>query len=288
MVPTIPYQLDYQEFGLLVESHISIIRQYERDNNIKFNGVLAKLRNGTIPASIIATHLGLLMGVISIPRMGYEVDIVSLPPNFNKDLPYTILYIDSFCGTGESLNDIQNFIIKTYPNITFVSYATLVDEKSKYKPTIVGQLENRFIQPPWEYNAFTPDAHLERLMADSGKCFIPDSFSFLFPSKETYEQLEFILGKNIDVKKIPENINVVINKKELSLEKTVQYILKNGVTHYFDMDNERAIEVALRCPVIKVYLLVNDMSLGFQNFTQKILKINVRKESTPYIEELLF
>lgn len=279
MLPTNVLQMDYQDFGNLVWSHFELIENFQIDNHIKFHGVIAKLRNGTIPGSIVANQLNIPMGVINAPRQKNFNDYEVFIPNEVKEQikqgnSINLLYVDSICGTGATLSQVNEFFNKNYNDqVTLYSYSTLVDQKAKTKPTICGLTHSSFFQPPWEWRANTPQAHLERLMNNDIKSSSENVYSFGFSSIECKSLFEQSIGQklqgewieifsvyhkkmksssgisNLEIPEEPISIELCKTKYAPLINKKAEFITTNGVTHFIENDCSQAIVLSEKCPV---------------------------------------
>jgi hypoxanthine phosphoribosyltransferase len=282
MLPTNVLQLDYQDFGNLVWNHFDLIEKFQSDNNIRFHGVIAKLRNGTIPGSIVANHFNLPMGVLNAPRQTdhnqYEV---FLPLEIRELIKYfgtiNILFVDSICGTGNTVQQATEFFNKNYKGqINVYSYTTLVDERAKTKPTICGLIHSSFFQPPWEWRSFTPQAHLDRLMHHDIKSSDENLYSVGFSSLECKSSFEQGIGSKIqgdwidifsihhkkmkstsgisslEIPDAPITLELCRTKYSPLINKKAEFILINGITHFIENDCAQAIAISEKCPVCNV------------------------------------
>lgn len=282
MLPTTVLQLDYQDFGSLVWNHFDLIEKFQNDNNLRFHGVVSKLRNGTIPGSIVANHFRLPMGVISAPRQvdhnNYEdflpLEITELIKYFGT---INLLFVDSICGTGHTLSEVNEFFHKKYNGkINIYSYSTLVDEKAKIKPNICGLVHSSFFQPPWEWKYFTPQTHLDRLMNNDIKSSDENFYSIGFSSMKCKSSFEQSVGlkiqgdwidifsihhkkmksasgiSSLDIPDEPISMELCKTKYSPLINKKVEFILINGLTHFIENDCSQAIVISEKCPVCNV------------------------------------
>ena len=281
MLPTKVFQLDYQDFSNLVWNHIPKIEEYQKQNNLVFDIVIAKLRNGVLTGSILSNYFGLPMGVIEAPRGRLSEDFrLFWPLDLEKSSKVVnILLVDSICGTGQTLNDLISFLKANHKNVNVTSYVTLVDEKSPKKPDIVGELKKDYIQPPWEWISFTPQSHLQRLEAGHIKASLEREIFVGFSSDKCKSSVEDASGKIIDNEWLKvfhnfandENLAQAvsgissINKdaptsfisyktkfKKIISEK-VDFILSNGVSHFIEDNLEEALLISQDCPVTHVF-----------------------------------
>lgn len=287
MLPTSALQISYQTFSDMVLSHIESIDKFQSDNNIKFDLIVSKLRNGTVPGSIIASHMNLPMVTAYAPRMSdfskYELLANKEQNDSLKNFESNVLFVDSICGTGETLDNIKRFFQLNYPKVHLTTYCTLVDKKSKIKPEIVGYLSDKFFQPPWEWRAFTPQAHLDRLERENIKASDEITYYIGFSSLKSKEKLEYVYGKKIKGEWIEvfdlENFEARINstsglssmsfKENLSIDDLkgryneltkakVDYILKSGFTHFFEDNLNSALLISEKCPVTNIMYVENN------------------------------
>ncbi len=281
MLPTKVLQMDYQGFGNLVWDHFDLIEKFQDENHIKFQGVVSKLRNGTIPGSIIANHLGIPMGVINAPRQkSYEFYELFLPKEIRLlESPIELLYVDSICGTGETLSNINQYFQNKYnENIKLTSYATLVDIKSKIKPDICGLVHSNFFQPPWEWRAFTPETHLDRLMNNDIKSSQENYHAIGICSNQCKDSIDQYLGQKLIGHWIEifdadgllrktksasgiSSLDIPKNQLSLTLCKTkflsfinekIEFIQNNGLTHFIETDISQAILLSEKTPVCHI------------------------------------
>lgn len=278
MLPTKVFQLDYQDFGNLVWNDIQKIKKFSEDRHIKFNAVVAKLRNGVIPGSIISNCFNIPMGVIEANR-GVEPEKFKL--FLPSDLPENsnILLVDSISGTGKTLTDLTSFLKSKLTNTNIYSYVTLVDDLSKTKPDIVGTLEKKFIQPPWEWMSFTPQSHLERLEFGNIKAAKEIEFFIAFSSYSCRDNVESMSGKKITsswikvfsnfandssivqatsgisslIKDEPSSLLSYKTKFKKIIDEKVSFILSGGISHYIEDNLQEAILISQECPVTHIF-----------------------------------
>lgn len=282
MLPTTVLQMDYQDFGNLVWSHFDLIEKFQSDNHFRFHAVVAKVRNGTIPGSIVANHFNIPMGVISAPRQkdytGYEVFLPSeILDNLEHYDTINILFVDSICGTGATLKEVHKFFEENYKDkINLYSYIPLVDERAKTKPTICGLVHSSFFQPPWEWRSFTPQAHLDRLMYHDIKSSNENFYSIGFSSLECKANFEQSIGykiqgewieifsiyhkkmksasgiSSLEIPEQPISLELCKTKYAPLISKKAEFILTNGITHFIENDCSQAIVLSEKCPVCNV------------------------------------
>lgn len=285
MLPIKVFQIDYQDFGNLVWNHFELIENYQTENHIKFHGVVAKLRNGTIPGAIIANHFFLPMGVLNAPRQtkydNYELFLPNELTIKMQNEKINLLYIDAICGTGETLKEIKNFFTNNYSNkINLYTYSTLVDNKAKTKPDICGLNHSNYFQPPWEWRSFTPQTHLDRLATNDIKSSEENYYALGFSSNSCKSIFEQSLGKKIigewieifdqeslinhllssskvsNIESSFENLTIELCKTKflpLINEKT-KFIQTNGLTHFIENDLAQAIVLAEKSPICQIIL----------------------------------
>lgn len=290
MLPTKVLQLDYQDVSHMISLHIDAIIKYQNDNNIKFELILAKLRNGTISGSILANHFQLPLGVIEMPR---KIN----PENFRAFFSFEvedklkdgdtvhILFVDSICGTGKTLIELEAFLAShPYKNqIKVTTYCTLVDARAIKKPDIIGlEIADRFFQPPWEWRSFTPQAHLDRLESGNIKASNEVEFCVGFSSQKVFKLVEEHFNKNIDFdwtmifseadrkintasgvssfSNIPDKITLEEGKQKYKklIEEKVNFVKQNGLTHYVEEDINQALLISHSCPVCHIIYLEGD------------------------------
>ena len=281
MLPNKVMQLDYNKFNSFV---LRDLYQIQKHN---FTYVVGKIRNGVFPASIIANKCNKELFFLSIPKNNKNIefqDIDSLSHVENKErnndsnigepqllIPNylfndikaeetTLLLVDSICGTGETLLTGKKYLESLGYNV--ITYATLVDLNTKYKPDIYGLLDDKFFQPPWESRSFTPQSHLERL-AES-KSNILDAYSCIGFSSRLC-QLNFFDTYNLKVD-IPymkvfsesDGNQSDFTYKEANtvyknfMEEKANYIKNNGITHFIESDWVQSIILSEKCPITEI------------------------------------
>jgi hypoxanthine phosphoribosyltransferase len=284
MLPTKVFQLDYQDVSQAIWTHLDYIIDYEKRNQIKFDSILAKLRNGTIPGSILANHFQIPMGVIEMPRnVSAEKFNVFFSTEIDKKLTngemVSILFVDGICGTGQTLIDVNNFI-NQHPyskQIKLTTYCTFTDSKAKKKPDIIGlEVQDKFIQPPWEWRSFTPQAHLDRLEVGNIKASKETEFCIGFSSQFVFKLVEEHFNQNIEFdwtmvfsesdrklstasgvssfEQVPAKITLEQgrNKYKKLIEEKVNFIEHNGLTHFIEDDVSQALLISQACPVCHI------------------------------------
>ena len=278
MLPTTAHQLDYQDFGLLVWNDIEKIENFYNKQGQNIDLIVSKLRNGTIVGSILANYFGINLGVIYAPRETESTKYEIFIPKHQLNKNINILLVDSICGTGESLQNLKDYLISKCPKSNINTYVTLVDKKAKIKPDIIGNFEDRYIQPPWEWLSFTPHSHLERLEAGYTKATKEKNSFIGFSSNYCKMSLEEELGKkisidsktfhnfaynlqltqstsNISALNKPDNNTLYEYKTKFkkSIQEKVDFILNNGITHYIEENQTEAILIAQKSPVTHIF-----------------------------------
>ncbi len=279
MLPVKALQLDYQDFADLVWNHFELIQKFQLDNQIQFNLVIGKLRNGMIPATIVANHFRLEVATLYIPRYTPTEEIELFLPkkiqDYLQNQKLNVLLIDNICGRGITLKQMKEYLAKNYPNMNVYSYCTLVDKRAICKPDIIGLEHDLFFQPPWEWRGFTYPTHLERLEQNDTKASAEDIYSVAFSSKDCQEKYV----ENIDQKiadydwidvfnvehsikslsgvsniEIPQNLSLAdtLGKFKQYTESKVDFILKSGFTHFVEDNINQAIILSEKCPVCKI------------------------------------
>lgn len=284
MLPIKVLQLDYQDFASLVWTHLEDIENFEDTHQIKFDGVIGKLRNGVVPASIVATYMNLPMGVLNAPRQvtyeDYEAFLTSqLREKLKNSQSINLLYVDSICGTGNTIKQMKKYFEVHYGNsVNVYSYCTLVDVRATTKPDILGLVHTKFFQPPWEWRAFTPQTHLDRLEVNDIKASPEDQYYIGFSSDNCKNKFELELGQKlvgewinifnlVDVNRkiqassgitsleIPTNglsIEDARTKFAPLIEEKTKFIESNGFTHFIEDDWSQAVLISRKCPVCHI------------------------------------
>ncbi len=253
-LPEKVFQIDYNSFSQLVELDLHQL------HNKHFDCVIGKLRNGIFPASIIATRTFKPLGVIEVSRNKNEDPLLFLPSEF-QNIPkkdFTILLVDSICGSGFSMEKSIRFLKKE--GYKFITYATFSDYKSKIIPDIIGRYEERFIQPPWEWTTFTPQSHLDRIL-NGNKGSKEDMYCIGFSSdfchqlfyeyhdlKEYFSWEKIYDGDTVDSSTIEEMKTVHYS----IIESKSEFIKNNGITHFIEDDQNTAIILSELCPVSNI------------------------------------
>jgi hypoxanthine phosphoribosyltransferase len=290
MLPQKVFQLDYQDFSELVWQDFAKIDAYQSEKNIQFDMVLAKLRNGTVPGSMVATYLNLPMGIIEAPRNAELKDFrIFFPSEIEKKLKQkkniNILFVDSICGTGRLLAQITDFFAQNEygHQLKLSTYCTIVDIKAKNKPEIAGLLQDRYIQPPWEWRTFTPQTHLDRLEANDSKASEENKYALGFCSEQCQKEVEALLERpylsewvqvfneaeqrvqsasgisSMMIPQKPITLEEGKNKFRKFIQEKAEFIQDNGLTHFIETDIVQAMLIAQLCPVSKIIYLNNDL-----------------------------
>lgn len=304
MLPQKVFQLDYQDFSELVWRDFSKIDSYQIEKNLQFDMVLAKLRNGTVPGSIVATYLNLPMGVIEAPRnIEIEKFRIFFPYEIEEKLKnkqsVNILFVDSICGTGKLLSQITQYIKQSpyHSLLNLTTYCTITDTQAKIKPDITGLLQDRYIQPPWEWRTFTPQTHLDRLEANDSKASEENKYALGFCSEQCQREIEALLEQPYEAQWIqvfneaeqrvqsasgvssmmipqkPITLEEGKNKFRKFIQEKAEFIQANGLTHFIETDLIQAMLIAQLCPVSKIIYLNNE--LLFRIYANEIDKENI-------------
>ncbi len=279
MLPVKALQLDYQDFADLVWNHFDLIQKFQLENNIQFNLIIGKLRNGMIPATIVANHFRLEVGCLYLPRYTPTEQIELLLPKkiteYLQTQKLNVLLIDNICGRGVTLQQMKDYLKTHHPNMNVYSYCTLVDKRATCKPDIIGLEHELFFQPPWEWRGFTYPTHLERLEQNDTKASSEDTYSLAFSSQDCQQKyIENIDGNIIehdwiDVFNIDENMKSISGVSTIQLphnlsmqdslgkfkeytERKIEFILKSGFTHFIEDNLNQAIIISEKCPVCKI------------------------------------
>lgn len=293
MLPAKVFQINYQDYSFLVFKDIEKIKQWERSNK-SFDFILGKIRNGVFSSSIIANDLQIPMGVFEAPRhMEYKDYRVFLPYNISKDKKYTVLVVDSLCGTGGTLKNIKKFLEENYPLFEVITYCPITDISAHTKPDILSLEINEFIQPPWELRAFTPQAHLDRLENYDIKASPEKENCVGFSNFQIQNEIEDFLGYsffwNLNFEKEYEKINSTSGISVLNLDNTTldsiedlkttysnllkfkeNFIKENGITHFFESNLKQALLLSQMCSVTKIIYFEKDLCFKIQSFETDI------------------
>lgn len=280
MLPQQVFQLDYQDYSELVSNHINKILTYETEHKLKFDMILAKSRSGLFASSIISNLLNLSLGLIEISKDNDNVTIeqiffpTSTKNKIKNNEKLSILFVDSTCQTGKTLNQVKKFMSKEYPNINLITYCTLINNQSDYLPEISGLVVDSYIQPPWEWLSFTPQSHLERLETGFLKT-AESSFCIGLCSENCKEELFDIVNKKYDniwfmtfpiyedkiatvsgisTTKMPSSITFEQAKTTYKhvIKEKADFIKLNGLTHFIEKDLMQALLLSSEVPVAHV------------------------------------
>ncbi len=260
MIPVLPnhvLQMDYDSFAEFVLKDLDEISKHS------FDCVIGKLRNGIIPASIIANRLQKPMGVIEIPRDNNIAPNIYIPQEIlskkNKQ-DIVFLYVDSICSSGISLKASKQYFEQEH--LKMISYATFIHENASTLPDIYTRIEKKFVQPPWEWLSYTPQAHLERLETGNIKGSTEDYYCIGFSSAICKEMIYEI--HNLDDNTFPwakvyeSNLEedftydeaITIYKSYITDKE--QFVKDNGITHFIEHDWVQAILLSELCPVTEI------------------------------------
>lgn len=279
MLPLNAAQLNYVDVANATWSHKEAIEKYQRDKEIKFDLVVSKLRNGIHAGSIISTYLRLPFGVMEVNPVDGTTSIL-WPFDIDRNKILNILIVDTISNTGTSLQDMSAGILKEQPNAKVHTYATFIAAENNFNPSIKGIVIKEYIQTPWEWLSYTPQSHLERLESGDDNVFSGQEYFVAVSSKEVLDKIEIQLGKNIPQTNIHIYQNYAANKnvsrsnsgfssldlreyknqgidvyfgalKRVITDK-VEFIKKNGVTHFIEDSLEEASVIANLCPVTHV------------------------------------
>lgn len=285
MLPQQVFQLDYQDYSDIVQTHLSKIIAFE-DSNQKFDLIIAKSRSGLLAASIISNHLNIPMGIIEINRTENEIDTIE-----DKDLFFpkiirsrlqenlNVLFIDSTCQTGKTLKKIKSYFNNNFKNFIFYTYSTLVNKESSEKPDIVGMEVKEFIQPPWEWLSFTPQTHLERLETgkvktnENGYCVgicsedCKEELTTFFANKSEKTWLmtfnhhaEIMSASGVSSLSLPSSLSFeeAQHKYNSVIKEKTNFILLNGLTHFIETDLIQALLLSKNTPVCHIIFYNNE------------------------------
>lgn len=298
MLPQHVFQLDYQDYSDIVHSHLDKIIEFEELNE-KFDLIIAKSRSGLFAASIISNYLNIPMGIIEINRTENEIDAIEredlfFPKVITKKLKnnLTVLFIDSTCQTGKTLETVKDYFQINFKNFKFYSYSTLVNKESNEKPNICGMEIKEFIQPPWEWLSFTPQTHLERLETgktktnENGFCVgicsedCKEELTTFFSTKSEKTWLmtfsnpvEVMSASGISSLSLPESLSFedAQNKYNNIIKEKTNFILLNGLTHFIETDLTQALLLSKSTPVCHIVFYNNEK---FYKIYMKDLKNN--------------
>ncbi|NMB47993.1 phosphoribosyltransferase [Candidatus Kuenenbacteria bacterium] len=127
-------QMDWAEFGKILDALTKKLEDYQKENNIKFDIIAPILRNGGIPAIAIANRLQITRFLPVQVKYTYDKDnpkktelkqLLSLPEILQEtpDNP-NILVCEVNTGSGQSANKSIELIKEKYPTST-IYYATV-------------------------------------------------------------------------------------------------------------------------------------------------------------------
>lgn len=275
MLPTNIFQLDYQDFSNLVWGHQDIFHSIEEKNLFKFDLILSNIEYGSYSGNIISNYLNLPMGVFQYCKNKVDFFIPS-----NIENPKNILLVDSICHDDTLLKTKKYF--QEFLNFSRIfSYSTLVYKEKENLVDLPGLVSDLYFMPPWKWNSFTPQTHLERLFNNSSTEYPKNTFFVGFSSLKCLEQIESILEQPInndwistfDIKgqsiNTPSLINSISNieeelkisdyknKYKLLIEEKIKYIKSNGITHFIEEDINQALLISENCPTTHVLYLQN-------------------------------
>lgn len=255
MLPLKAKQYDYNDFAE------QILLDAEKLPMKDFDVVVGVLRNGVMPASILATRFHLPMGVLDSPRQ-LERHVSLFIPEYLGDVhQLRILVADSICGSGFTLERIKKFL--TENNYQAKTYCTMVDANAKVKPDFSGLIdEEYFFQPPWEWTAYTPQSHLDRLERGI-KGSKEDRYCIGVSTSQVYTALcaTYNVGENFfpwirifSEDEIPEGFTFMEAKtthNALIVAKS-NFIKEHGITHFIESDWVQASILSELCPVSEI------------------------------------
>ncbi len=273
MLPTNVFQIDYQDLGNLIWNDLSSILDYENKNLLKFDLVLAKLKNGTFPGSIVSNSLNIPMATIKV-----VVDDIELFVSKENVEIKNILLVDCIYKDNE-LDLIKEKLLNQIPNANIVTYCPLVYSETIKKPDIYGLVSNHYFMPPWNWNTFTSQTHLERLLNNNNESFNKNTHTLGFCSKKSFNDIELLIGQQLknewieifdfSNKKINTTSNIsslennlehssieeLKTKKKNFLEEKTNFIKTNGITHFIETDFNQALIISELCPTVHILYL---------------------------------
>jgi len=148
------HYLTWKDFDNLCTSLHHDIRQYEREQNIKFDGIVALLRGGAIPGIWLSHNMNLPMRAIGLKSYEdtQQTDGIELYNNIGNELKdfienKAIIFVDDICDSGRTYSCIKDLCGLDYKNI-FVTLHCAKD--AYYTPDIFAAKSNRWIVYPWE------------------------------------------------------------------------------------------------------------------------------------------
>lgn len=255
MLPLKAKQYDYNDFAE------QVLLDSEKLPMKEFDVVLGVLRNGVIPASILATRFHLPMGVLDCPRQLEKPASLLIPNHLGDPFRMNILVADTICGSGFRLEKIKNFLNEH--NYQFKTYCTMVDANAKTKPDFSGLVDDEyFFQPPWEWTAYTPQSHLDRLERGI-KGSKEDRYCIGASTRQTYKAIcsTYNVGENFfpwirifSEDEIPEGFTFLearTTHNALIVEKS-NFIKDHGITHFIESDWVQASIISELCPVSEI------------------------------------
>lgn len=201
MLPLNARQLGYMDVAHTTWSHKERIEKYAKDNNIKFDLIVSKLRNGIHAGSIISTYLRLPFGVIEVNPYNGLVNML-WPFDIDRNKELNILVVDTVSVTGTSLRDMVAGTLKEQPNAKVHTYATFISDQNQLDLSIPGLVVKDYMQGPWDWLSYTPQSHLERLESGDDNSYIGKDYFVAVSSKEVLDKVEILLGKNIPASSI--------------------------------------------------------------------------------------
>jgi hypothetical protein len=282
MLPTKVIQFDYQDVANLVWNTIDDIKLYSEKKNIEFKGIIAKSRNGLFPGSILANELQLPLNFYNAPRAELVCDkqlflTDEMKRIYDSEEKIDLLFVDSICGTGDTLNAAKEYIQEHYPKINIHTYVTICDKISEDMVDIISLVTERYIQPPWEWKSYTPQSHLDRLLNGTTKGSKENIYalgyssqrckdSFLLTLQGTFEPRWEIVFDLLDVQRNLPSTSGVANlevpnfltfedakgKYQQLLEEKKKFIFSNGLTHYIEDDWVQAVILSRFCPTTHI------------------------------------
>lgn len=282
MLPTKVIQFDYQDVANLVWNSFDDIRNYQLDKNISFSGIIAKSRNGLIPGSILSNELGLPLGFYNAPRdtvLSQKEVFLSeeILRKYNTNNNMDLLFVDSISGTGDTVCAAKEYIENKYPGIRIHSYITICDKISYSKIDLTSLVTEKYIQPPWEWKSYTPQSHLDRLLAGTTKGSSEQINSLGYSSQRCKESFLLTLSTPfnppweivfdlLDIQRNLSSVSGISNLQvphfltfeeakgkfnQLIVEKQ-KFIFSNGITHYIEDDWVQAVLLSSICPTTHI------------------------------------
>lgn len=269
------FALDYQDYANIVNVDITNIKNHLEKNQLKLDLIVGKYKNGLIPATIIANNLNLELAIIQ----KLEQQFLFYKEHLDFSQIKTLLLVDSIVQTGESLEEIKNYIHQFNPDIQIITYAPIVSKQALKKPDLYGLVTEKQSQLPWQLNYFTPQAQLDRLDNNSDKTSVKNTFCVGLDSDETYSEIKPILTKDNNIwymsfKDTTASFNTTsgistmnINKKldmkdaqglyKKIINEKLDFINQHGLTHFIETNLEQAICIAERSPICNIVYYSN-------------------------------